>query len=175
MSDPRWYRAGITSNVIPPMNTFSLRTPLIQFRSALAVLGLRTREDYDELVHADGDCEFRLSLLGQPHGQMIRCFLSVSETRLLTSGIELFHEIAVEGHPVVSYGAGQGSVTFGFEWYHPTGADWGISAQRLELLMQRVTVALGPKPEAVRRRLPAGRKPSVFSELVPATLRTVAA
>lgn len=157
------------------MNAFTLRSPLIQFRSALSLLGLRTREDYDELVRADGDCEFRLSLRGEPHGQQVRCFLSVSEDRLLTGGISLFHEIAVEGHPVVSYGAGQGSVTFGFEWHHPSGAEWEISAQRLELLVQRVTVALAPRVEPVRRRLPAGRKPSMLSELVPATLRPVAA
>lgn len=175
MSDPGWYCSGITSNSIPPMNPFTLRTPLVQFRSALSLLGLRTREDYDELVHAGGDCEVRLSLGGQAHGQRVRCFLSVAEERLLTGGINLFHEIAVEGHPVVSYGAGQGSVTFGFEWHHPSGAEWEISAQRLELLMQRVSVALGPRPEPVRRRLPSGRKPSMFSELVPATLRPVAA
>lgn len=157
------------------MNPFTLRTPLVELRSALALLGLRTREDYDELVRHDADGEIRLSLRGQPHGQQVRCFLSVAEDRLLASGIELFHELAVEGHPVVSYGAGQGSVTFGFEWHHPTGADWRISAQRLELLMQRVAVGLGPRPEPVRRRLPAGRKPSMLSELVPATLRPVAA
>ncbi len=157
------------------MNPFTLRTPLVELRSALALLGLRTREDYDELVRHDADGEIRLSLRGQPHGQQVRCFLSVAEDRLLASGIELFHELAVEGHPVVSYGAGQGGVTFGFEWHHPTGADWRISAQRLELLMQRVAVGLGPRPEPVRRRLPAGRKPSMLSELVPATLRPVAA
>jgi|GEM_PF-2691637 len=157
------------------MNTFTLRTPLIEFRSALALLGLRAREDYDELVHTGPDGEFRLSLQGRPHGQQVRCFISVPEERLLASGIELFHEIAVEGHPVVSYGAGRGSVSFGFEWFHPSGADWRISAQRLELLMQRVSVALGTKPALVRRRLPAGKRPSVLSELMPAVLRPVAA
>jgi hypothetical protein len=157
------------------MNTFTLRTPLIELRSALSTLGLRSREDYDELVRTDADGDLRLSLRGQPHGQQVRCFFSVAEDRLLGSGIELFHELAVEGHPVVSYGAGQGSVTFGFEWHHPTGADWQITAQRIELLMQRVVVGLGPRPEPVRRRLPAGRQPSMLSELVPATLRPVAA
>jgi hypothetical protein len=158
------------------MNAFSLRTPLVECRSALSLLGLRTREDYEELVHGTvADGEFRLSLRPARHGQQIRCFISVTEERLLASGIELFHELAVEGHPIVSYGAGQGSVSFGFEWFHPTGADWRISAQRIELLMQRVSVGLGPKLEPVRRRLPAGHKPSMFSELVPATLRPVAA
>ena len=157
------------------MNTLTLRTPLIECRSALSLLGLRTREDYDELIHGDSDCEFRLALAAKPRGQQVKCFISVAETRLLGSGIELFHELAVEGHPVVAYGAGRGSVSFGFEWFHPAGADWRISAQRIELLMQRVAVALGPKPAPVRRRLPAGRKPSMFSELVPATLRPVAA
>lgn len=157
------------------MNTITLRTPLIEFRSALALRGLRTHEDYDELVHQDAEGEFRLSLRDQPHGQLVRCFISVAEDRLLAGGIELFHELAVEGHPVVSYGAGRGGVTFGFEWQHPSGADWRISAQRIELLLQRVAVGLGPRPEPVRRRLPAGRRPSMLSELVPATLRPVAA
>jgi hypothetical protein len=161
------------------MNVFSLRSPLIECRSALALSGLRTREDYEELVHGDAaGGEFRLSLRSARHGQNVRCFISVAEERLLASGVELFHELSVEGHPVVSYGAGRGSVSFGFEWFHPTGADWRISAQRVELLMQRVSVALGPKLEPVRarvRRLPAGRKPSMFSELVPATLRPAAA
>lgn len=157
------------------MTTITLRTPLIECRSALALLGLRTREDYDELVHGDPDCEFRLSLRAARHGQQVRCLISVGEDRLLASGIELFHELSLEGHPVVSYGAGRGSVSFGFEWFHPTGADWRISAQRIELLMQRVAVALGPKPAPVRRRAAAGRKPSIFSEFVPATLRPIAA
>lgn len=157
------------------MNTISLRSPLIECRSALSLLGLRTQEDFDELIHVGQDGEFRLSLSGRPHGQQVKCFISLAEERLLTSGIELFHELAVEGHPVVSYGAGHGSVSFGFEWYHPTGADWRISAQRIELLMQRLVVALGPKPAPVRRRLPAGRKPSMFSELVPALVRPLAA
>lgn len=157
------------------MNTLTLRTPLISCRSALALVGLRTREDFEELVHTGEDCEFRLSLGAKPHGQQVKCFISLAEDRLLASGIELFHEMAVEGHPIVSYGAGHGSVSFGFEWYHPSGADWKISAQRIELLMQRLCVALGPKPAPVRRRLAAGRKPSMFSELVPATLRPIAA
>lgn len=157
------------------MTPFTLRTPLIECRSALALLGLRTREDFEELVHTDGDCEFRLALRSARHGQQIRCFISVAEARLLASGIELFHELAVEGHPIVSYGAGQGSVSFGFEWFHPAGADWRISAQRVELLMQRVSGALGPKPAPARRRVAAGRRPSIFSELVPATLRPIAA
>lgn len=157
------------------MNTHTLRTPLIEFRSALALAGLRTREDFDELVHADADCEFRLSLRPGRHGQQVRCFLSVAEARLLTSGIELFHELAIEGHAIVSYGAGQGSVSFGFEWLHPTGADWRVSAQRIELLMQRVAVALGPRPAPVRRRTAGDRQPSVLSELVPAVLRPLAA
>ena len=157
------------------MHTLTLRTPLIECRSALALLGFRTREDYDELVHTSDDGEVRLSLRGQRHGQQVRCLVSVPEERLLKSGIELFHEIAVEGHPIVSFGAGRGSVSFGFEWFHPAGADWRISAQRVELILQRVTAELGPKPAPVRRRLPAGKRPSVFSELVPATLRPLAA
>ncbi len=150
-----------------------LRTPLVACRSALALAGLRTREDYDELVHTGPDQEVRVALRAVRDGQQVRCLVSVDESRLPASGIEVFHELAVGGHPVVSYGAGRGSVSFGFEWLHPTGADWRISAQRVEVLLQRVAVSLGPKPAARRSR--GGRRSELLAELVPARLRPVAA
>jgi hypothetical protein len=134
------------------MNLLTLRTPLIELRSALALTGLRTREEYDELVHVADDCDIRLSLSGRPRGQNVRCWLSVDEARLLVSGLELFNEIALEGHPVISFGAGRGRVSLAFEWLHPSGADWRISGQRIELLRQRVTGVLGPKPAPLRAR-----------------------
>lgn len=155
------------------MTTLLLRTPLVECRSALALAGLRTREDYDELVHAGPDREIRVTLRGVRGGQQVRCLISLEEQRLPASGIEVFHELAVEGHPVVSYGAGRGQVSFGFEWMHPKGADWRISAQRVEVLLQRVTAAFGPKPAPARPRV--GRRASLLAELVPAQLRPVAA
>lgn len=132
-----------------------LRTPVIELRSALACRGLRTREDYDELVYSSPECAARLSLSRLGNGQLIRCFISVAEDRLLANGLEVFNEVAFEGHPVVAYGFGRGQTTFEFEWLHPDGSDWRISGERVEILMQRVCGYLGPKPRPARQ---AGRR-----------------
>lgn len=129
-----------------------LRTPVIELRSALSLRGLRTREDYDELVYSSPDCDVRLSLSRLGNGQLIRCFVSVAENRLLAqNSFELFNEIAFEGHPVVAYGMGRGQATFEFEWLHPDGSAWRISAERVEILMQRLSDCLGPKPRPARQ------------------------
>ena len=151
----------------------SLRTPLVELRSALALAGLRTVEDYDELVHTGRDCEARLQLVTRGQGQQVRCQITLGEERMLVSGLELFNEIALEGHPIVAFGAGRGQAAFEFQWFHPKGADWRISCERLECLMQRLTCALGPQP-APARRASKGRRPSVLAELVPAVLMPAA-
>ena len=148
------------------MISLTLRTPLVEFRSALALNGLRTREEYDELVHTSPDCDIRLTLAPKPHGQRVRCGISMAEERLLVSGLELFNEVALEGHPVIAFGAGRGQVTFEFEWFHPTGADWRISGQRLDSLVQRLSGALGPRPSPVRARR-RERRPSGLNALLP--------
>jgi hypothetical protein len=132
--------------------TRSLRTPLIEFRSTLACRGLRTREDYDELVLATSDCDVRLSLGDLDHGQLVRCFISVMEARLRDNGLELLNELALEGHPIVAYGAGHGQATFEFEWRRSEHADWRIAGERLELLINRISATLGPKPLPMRQR-----------------------
>lgn len=129
----------------------SLRTPVVELRSALAYRGLRAREDYDELVYSSPDCDVRLSLAKMGDGQLIRCFVSVAENRLLANGLEVFNEIAFEGHPTVAYGVGRGRTTFEFEWLHPDGADWRISGERVEILMHRVCGFLGPAPRPARQ------------------------
>lgn len=155
------------------LTSLALRTPLVQCRSALALAGLRTREDYEELVHSGPDQEIRLTLREGREGQQVRCLFSFEEQRLPASGVEIFHELAVEGHPVVSYGAGRGSVSFGFEWLHPRGADWRISAQRVDVLRQRLAASLAPAPGPVRSR--RSRRASLLDELVPPHFRPVAA
>lgn len=148
------------------MISLTLRTPLVAFRSALALNGLRTREEYDELVHTSPDCDVRVTLAARPQGQRVRCGISLAEERLLVSGLELFNEISLEGHPVIAFGAGRGQVTFEFEWFHPTGADWRISGQRLDGLMQRLSGALGPRPMPVRVRR-RSRRPTGLKALLP--------
>jgi len=139
------------------MNIFPLfpRTSLIEFRSALAIHRIRTQEDCDELVHVAADCDVRLNLSQLGNGQLIHCFISVEEDRMLSSGMELFNEISSEGHPVVAYGAGRGHTTLEFEWLHQDGANWRISAERVELLTQRLRCAVRPKSKQARR---AGRR-----------------
>jgi hypothetical protein len=133
-------------NLIP----IKLRTPIVEFRAALARNGLRTQEDYDELVYASEDCSVRVNLSRLGEGQLVRCFISVDEQRLLSTGLELFTAMSLEGHPVVAYGAGCGQMTFEFEWLHPDGADWKISGQRLDVFMQLLRCSLGPKPRPAR-------------------------
>lgn len=132
------------------MISLTLRTPLIEFRSALALRGFRTREEYDELVHASPDCEVRVMLREQSKGQLVRCFVSVAEDRLLLGGLELFNEMSLEGHPAVAYGAGRGQMTFEFEWFHAAGVDWRASAVRVDSVLQRVSSVLGPRPAPAR-------------------------
>jgi hypothetical protein len=131
------------------MNTQS-HSPLRSFRAALNDHGIHTYEDYDELVHQSPDGDLRIFLKQKNHDQLLRCFISVSEERLLTSGLELFNDVALEGHPVVAYGAGRGQACFEFAWVHPDEADWRISAERVEVLLQRVHGALCPR--LARRR-----------------------
>jgi hypothetical protein len=133
------------------LSLFSLRTPLIEFRSALARSGFRTQEDYEELVRADGNYQLRLSLRSQETGHIVQCSISVDETRLRSSAIELFNDLCVEGRPVVSYGAGRGQFTFEFEWYQLEGLDWSGSVQRLDDLIQRMQSSFAPRPTPARR------------------------
>lgn len=149
-------------------NLLNLRTPTVELCSALAQNGLRSREDYDELIHDSDLGHARLSLRRHEPGQLVRCFLSVEEERLLARGLELFHELAGEGHPVVAYGIGRGQTTFEFEWLHPDGTDWRISAERVQLLMQRLDCALGPKLAPLRRR--QARRCPIAAELLEGVL-----
>jgi hypothetical protein len=145
------------------MITLTLRTPLVQLRSALAVRGFRTREEYDELVHTTPDAEVRVMLREQAKGQIVRCFVSLPEERMLESALELFNAMSLEGHPVVAYGAGRGLLTFEFEWFHAPGVDWRASAVRIDSVMQRLSSVLGPRPAPVRARARAKQREGVLA------------
>lgn len=149
------------------MLTSLLVPSLAPLRTALAYHGLPAREGFDELIHASRDCEVRLGLTYQRNGQVVRCSVSVEEARPLTSGLEIFNEMSLEGYPVVGFGAGRGRVTFDFSWVHPDGADWRISGQRVEGLMHRVVGTLCERPRKARA-ISRSKRAASYSELVPA-------
>ena len=134
----------------------SLRTPLVEFRSALAVIGIRTREEYDELVHAASGCEVRSNLSRVGNGQLIKCFITVEESWLLGSELELFNDLTLDGYPLVGYGVDNGGITFEFEWLHVNGTDWRISAERIDQFMQLLCGHFGPTPRPAG--LPSSRR-----------------
>ncbi|HYC69677.1 MAG TPA: hypothetical protein VEB66_00620 [Opitutaceae bacterium] len=128
----------------------SLRTPLIELRSALARHGRRTREDFEELVLDSADCHGRVTVRPHAEGHRVLCSLDVEESRLIPSGLDLFNQLALDGHPLVAFGAGRGQVTFRFEWVHPQGAAWRISAERVEILIGQLVSSLCAKPAVFR-------------------------
>lgn len=141
----------VWQNAVMKPSIFSLRTPLIEFRSALAQRGFRTQEDYEELVRSDNCSQLRLSIRRREPGHTVSCFISIAETRLRSSAIELFNDLCIEGRPVVSYGAGQGQFTFEFEWFQQEDLCWRVSVQKIDDLMQRLYSSFSPKPTLARR------------------------
>ena len=117
-------------------------SPMRALGAALFDHGLRVRADYDELLLAHRDFELRLHATEKADGCTLHCFVSIPEPRLAAGSLVLFNEIALEGYPAVAFGAGRGKVTFEFAWFHPVGADWRISADRCQGLIDRVVSAL---------------------------------
>ena len=150
----------------------NLRTPVVELRCALARHGLRTREDFDELVLNSADCHGRVTVGAHPEGHRVLCTLNVEESRLLCSGLELFNQLTLEGHPLAAYGAGRGEASFEFEWIHPRGADWRISAQRVDILMGQLTAQLCAKPAVYR---PRRRMSPLRAELLDGVIAQVSA
>lgn len=139
-------------------------------RNALAEAGIEVSNDGEGKAIVGSRREVGLqsfTIARKPSGYSVHVNLDLPESRLPESGIHMFHELAVEGSPIVAYGAGNGRVTFGFEWYHPDGADWRISATRVALLMDRLQkdlVAVGDSPRtASRRPVLSSGIPSVLS------------
>lgn len=119
------------------------------FGAALFDHGLRVREECNELVFNQRDFELRINAAEQTHGHALRSFVSVAEERLAPGSLVLFNEISLEGYPVVAFGAGRGQVTFEFAWFHPTGADWRISAERCQGLVDRVVGSFAPSSASI--------------------------
>jgi hypothetical protein len=122
------------------------------FGAALFDHGLRVREEYNELILNQRDFELRVHVSELADSNSLRCSISVPSQRIAAGTLVLFNEIALEGYPVVAFGAGQRQVTFEFAWFHPTGADWRISAERCQGLVDRVVgaFAVSSAEQAVR-------------------------
>ena len=146
----------------------SVCSPACAFGSALSDLGLRVREEFDELSLVGRDFELRLHVSEQTGGSAIRCFVSITEGSLAGGAVVLFNEIALEGYPLVAIGSGRGKETFEFTWFQPEGADWRISAERCQGLIDRVTGGMAPVSLPIRqaaKRRPAIRKTSTWRGL----------
>ena len=122
---------------------FSLRA----LGAALFDSGLRVRDDYGELVLNQNDFGIRIHGVEMAGGCTLHCFISVAERGFMPGSLGLFEEMASEGYPVVAVGASCGRISCEFNWFHPEGADWRISAQRCEALVDRV---LGARVSVLR-------------------------
>jgi hypothetical protein len=114
--------------------------------------GLRVREDYGELVLNQSGFGLRIHSVELSAGSMLHCIISVAEQGFIPGSLGLFEEMAAEGYPVVAVGACGGRISCEFNWFHPEGADWRISAQRCQALVDRVLGARVPpaEPKAIR-------------------------
>lgn len=130
-----------------------LCSPLRSLGAALFDTGLRVRDEYDELVLDQRDYSLRVQTLAKTSGWTIRCHISVSELGFVPGSLGLFSEMAMEGYPVVGIGASRGRISCDFEWFHPEGVEWRISADRCQGLVDRVLGArsTGPIRKPVRR------------------------
>src|SRR5471032_3589714 len=112
-----------------------LRSPVRAFGAALFDSGLRVRDQYDELVLDQRDYSLRVQILARPCGWTIKCQISVAELGFVPGSLGLFSEMATEGYPVVWIGASRGRISCEFEWLHPEGVEWRISADRCQGLV----------------------------------------
>lgn len=117
------------------------RTPVRALGAALFDIGLRVREEYDELVLIKRFFVLRIHATGESGGSSIHCQVSVAELGFVPGSLGLFGEMAMEGYPVVAVGACGGRISCEFNWFHPDGVDWRISADRCQGLVDRVVGA----------------------------------
>lgn len=126
-----------------------LRSPVRALGAALFDTGLRVRDEYDELVLDQRDYSLRVQTAAKASGWTIRCHISVAELGFVPGSLGLFSEMAMEGYPVVGIGASRGRISCDFEWFHPVGVEWRISAERCQGLVHRV---LGARSSELERR-----------------------
>jgi hypothetical protein len=145
-------------NPIPPV-----RSPVRALGAALFDIGLRVRDEYGELILQQRDFSLRVHATERTGGVQVHCQVSVAELGFVPGSLGLFGEMAQEGYPVVAVGACQGRVSCEFDWFHPAGVDWRISADRCQGLVDRVVGARvsASEPRPVRtgaRRAAAFRR-----------------
>jgi hypothetical protein len=126
------------NKISAPIASRTQRSPVRALGAALFDAGLRVRDEYDELVLDSRDYGLRIQILGKPGGWLIRCQISVAELGFVPGSLGLFSEMATEGYPVVGVGACRSRISCEFEWFHPEGVDWRISADRCQGLVDRV-------------------------------------
>ena len=146
-------------NKITPLKTLRpLRSAVRSLGAALFDTGLRVRDEYDELVLDHRDYSLRVQATAKTSGWTIRCHISVSELGFVPGSLGLFSEMAMEGYPVVGIGASRGRIACDFEWFHPEGVEWRISAERCQGLVARVLGArsLGAERRPVRNPMRFG-------------------
>ena len=137
-------------NKTPPLKTIRpLRSPVRSLGASLFDTGLRVRDEYDELVLDQRDYSLRVQTSTKTSGWTIRCHISVSELGFVPGSLGLFSEMAMEGYPVVGIGASRGRISCDFEWFHPEGVEWRISAERCQGLVDRV---LGARSSGIESR-----------------------
>ena len=121
-----------------------VRSSVRALGAALFDTGLRAREEYGELILCQRDFTLRVHTTERMGGSQVNCQISVTELGFAPGSLGLFGEMATEGYPVVAVGACAGKISCEFDWYHPEGVDWRISAERCLGLVDRVVGARMP-------------------------------
>jgi hypothetical protein len=119
-------------------NPVQFRTPVAALRAALFGCGLPVREEYDDLVLERPEIGLRVHLVESDRGWAFNLSVSVAEGTISSGAISLFSEMASEGCPVVGVGACGRRLVCEFNWFHPLGVEWRISAERCQALVDRV-------------------------------------
>jgi hypothetical protein len=148
-------------NTSPSKALRPYRSPVRALGAALFDTGLRVREEYDELILDQRDYSLRVQAPAKACGWTIRCHVSVAELGFVPGSLGLFNEMAMEGYPVVGIGACRGRISCDFEWFHPEGVDWRISAERCQGLIDRVLGARSFEPA----RRPVRRVPGPGTDM----------
>lgn len=143
----------------PMKPSLPVRSPIRALGAALFDIGLRVRDEYGELVLNQRDYGLRMHATERPGGLTLHCHISVIESGFVPGALGLFNEMALEGYPVVAVGASRGRVSCEFNWFHPEGVEWRISADRCQGLVDRVVGARAPASVTVR---PSTRRAAAF-------------
>jgi len=146
---PRFQTSIMENKTSYPKLLKQLSSPVRALGAALFDIGLRVRDDYDDLVLDQRDYTLRITTSAKAGGSSIRCHISVPDLGFAPGSLGLFAEMAMDGYPVVGIGASRGRISCDFEWFHPDGVECRISAERCQGLVDRV---LGARSSEIGRR-----------------------